>query len=115
MTPLAPPASTPAHALQCLEVWGGNEPRSSAVSVAGLDVWVWSDPIAGAARGGDLYYISTCGAGRISRFAIADVSGHGDEADAMAQTLLKLMRQYINTPDQSNFAMALNREFLRRS
>jgi phosphoserine phosphatase RsbU/P len=103
------------HALQCLEIWGGNEPVRTALSVPGLDAWLYSQPANGAAQGGDLYYVSACGAGRISRFVIADVSGHGAEAGTMARTLRGLMRQHINRPDQSKFAQALNREFLRQA
>ena len=115
MTTATPTTTAPSHALQCLEIWGGNERVHSAVSVPGLDAWITSQPAGDAAQGGDLHYISMCGEGRISRFAIADVSGHGDEAGTMARTLRRLMRQHIYRPDQSRFAQALNREFLHHA
>jgi serine phosphatase RsbU (regulator of sigma subunit) len=45
--------------------------------------------------------------------ALADVSGHGAVVDGPAQILRNLMRKYINTLDQTQFAKALNREFAR--
>ena len=101
------------HSLHCLEVWGGNEAIHSAISVPGIDAWISSEPYQGSARGGDIHYVSMCGAGRISRFAIADVAGHGDAAAKLARRLRSLMRKYINTVDQTRFARALNHEFSR--
>ena len=63
------------HLLQCMEIWGGNRAVENAVSVHGIDAWVLSEPHGGGERGGDVHYVSMCGAGKISRFALADVSG----------------------------------------
>jgi serine phosphatase RsbU (regulator of sigma subunit) len=52
-----------------------------------------------------------CVAGAITRFALADVSGHGASAGELADTLRRLMRKHINTPDQTRLARALNGEF----
>ncbi len=97
--------------LQCMEIWGGNEAVDTAISVPGLDVWVASTPYGGGAQGGDIHYLSMCGSGRISRFAVADVAGHGDAVGDLAATLRRLMRKNINTLDQTRFARDLNREF----
>lgn len=42
--------------LQCLEVWGGNRFVSTAVTLPGLDAWVYSMPADGEASvgGGDV-------------------------------------------------------------
>lgn len=69
----------------------------------------------GGAAGGDIHYLSVCACERVSRFAVADVSGHGEAADALARTLRRLMRRHINTPDQTRIAQGLNREFARLS
>lgn len=100
------------HALQCMEIWGGNAAFDSAVAVPGIDLWVTSVPHAGDNHGGDLHYVSTCGSGRIARFAVADVSGHGSSAARLGDRLRGLMRKYINELDQTRFIRALNREFL---
>ena len=104
-------SETPVHSLECMEVWGGNGAIHNAISVPGIDAWISSDPYEGNAYGGDIYSVSMCGAGRISRFAIADVAGHGAAVGELAHRLRSLMRKYINTLDQTRFARALNRDF----
>jgi serine phosphatase RsbU (regulator of sigma subunit) len=52
-----------------------------------------------------------CGSGRVTRVAVADVSGHGPTLDQVARWLRNLMRKYINHLDQTRFARAVNREF----
>lgn len=110
MTTIAEP-KTAVHALQCMEIWGGNQAHDNGVSVPGIDAWVYSLPHAGGRAGGDIHYVSMCGGGKISRFAVADVSGHGEQVDALAVKLRSLMRRYINTLNQARFARALNEEF----
>ncbi len=104
-------SETPVHSLECMEVWGGNGAIHNAISVPGIDAWISSDPYKGNAYGGDIHSVSMCGAGRISRFAIADVAGHGAAVGELAHRLRSLMRKYINTLDQTRFARALNRDF----
>ena len=36
------------QALQCMEIWGGNQATDRAVSTPGLDLWVYSRPHEGA-------------------------------------------------------------------
>lgn len=108
----APPESE--YRLDCLEVWGGSGEADRRVEVTGLDVWVWSSP-AQQVAGGDLYFISMCACAEVSRFFVADVSGHDAEAAGLAGRLRKLMRRHINKPDQTRLAQALNRDFDRIS
>jgi hypothetical protein len=103
-----PPPEAP-HSLQCLEVLGGNQVVQHALVSPGLDVWIDSRPCAGA-RGGDLHYVSLCGSGRVTRFVVADISGHGPDMDELAQWLRKLVRRHINLLDQTRFARALNKD-----
>jgi sigma-B regulation protein RsbU (phosphoserine phosphatase) len=42
---------------------------------------------------------------------LADVSGHGSEVSTPAQVLHALMREHINTWDQTDFVRGLNRSF----
>ncbi|MCB9846398.1 MAG: serine/threonine-protein phosphatase [Phycisphaeraceae bacterium] len=84
---------------------------SNTVSTPGIDAVVYARPFAGSDHGGDLYYISVCGAGSISRFVVADVAGHGSEVDEVARSLRRLMRKHINTVDQSRFTRRLSDEF----
>ena len=105
-------APTPeSRRIACMEVWGGHEAFEGGVSVPGNDVFVSCSPHTGDVRGGDIYYVSNCAAGIISRFVLADVAGHGSVVSSTASGLRDLMRRYINTPDQTKFARALNRRF----
>lgn len=102
-------------ALQCMEVWGGNQRIERELEVPGIEAWVSSRVYGEASdesrHGGDVYYVSNCMAGKISRFALADVSGHGEHVAELGLNLRKLMRKHINAPDQAGFARALNEEF----
>ena len=109
--PIAPTSSNHTHVMQCLEIWGGNEAVEASLSIPGIDAWVSSTPYHGDTDGGDVRYVSMCGAGRISRFALADVSGHGTTVGELGQFLRKLMRKHIRTLDQTVFARTLNDEF----
>ncbi len=94
-----------------MEVWGGSQLTSSGVELAGLDVWVYSKPFGEAQRGGDVYYVSSCASGRISRLLLADVSGHGKSVASMAADLRTLMRRFVNRLDQKEFVRLLNEQF----
>ncbi|MBX3378502.1 MAG: serine/threonine-protein phosphatase [Phycisphaeraceae bacterium] len=101
--------------IACMEVWGGHNNFVGEVSVPGNDVFVGCTPHVGDSHGGDIYYVSNCAAGLITRFVLADVAGHGSIVAESAASLRDLMRRYINTPDQSKFARALNKEFAREA
>ncbi len=100
----------PPHTLRCMEIWGGSGKFENALSLPGMDVWVYSRPYAGAEHGGDIHYISTCGSGRVTRYVVADVSGHGQQAGEFSNRLRGFMRKYINQLDQRQFARFLNEE-----
>jgi serine phosphatase RsbU (regulator of sigma subunit) len=97
--------------MQCMEVWGGNAPVDRAFDVTGLRVWVHSQPYQSAAGGGDVYYVSSCASGRITRLLLSDVSGHGEEVAKVAVGLRDLMRRNINLINQTRFVREMNRQF----
>ena len=97
--------------MQCMEVWGGSQLTSSVVELGGLAAWVYSKPYGEAQRGGDVYYVSSCATGRISRVLLADVSGHGNTVAATAADLRTLMRRFVNRLDQNEFVRLLNQQF----
>ncbi len=82
--------------MQCMEVWGGSQLTAQGVEFGGLDAWVYSKPYGEAQRGGDVYYASSCGTGRITRLLLADVSGHGTTVASTAADLRMLMRRFVN-------------------
>src|SRR6202789_3779277 len=103
--------SRPTQHMQCMEVWGGSQLTARTVELGGLDAWVYSKPHGQAQRGGDVYYASSCGTGRITRLLLADVSGHGNAVAATAADLRTLMRQFVNRLNQTEFVSLLNRQF----
>ena len=106
---------SPTQHMQCMEVWGGSQLTSSGVELGGLDVWVYSKPFGQAQRGGDVYYVSSCASGRISRLLLADVSGHGKSVASAAADLRTLMRRFVNRLDQKEFVRILNEQFTAHS
>ena len=97
--------------MTCMEVWGGSQLIDTAVTLPGLQAWVYSRPYAGATEGGDVHYVSSCATGRITRLLVADVSGHGSEVSSTATQLRSLMRKYINHIDQTRFVESMNQQF----
>ena len=101
----------PSVALACNEVWGGNRKVVRAVQLPSLLAWVACVPFNEREGGGDLHYMSVCDRDLIARVALADVSGHGSEVNAAAQTLRSLMRKNIDDLDQSRFMRDINNTF----
>ena len=99
------------HVLACTEVWGGNRKVIRTIKLPSLLAWVASTPLQEGEGGGDLHYMSVCDIDLISRVALADVSGHGSDVNAVTQALRKLMRKNINAWDQSDFMRGLNDTF----
>jgi len=99
------------HTLQCMEIWGGIEPVERTVSTPGLDLWVFSQPFHGDEQGGDVYYVTLCGGGVITRIVVADVSGHGASVAEFSLSLRALLRRNINQKSQKRLVERLNRQF----
>jgi phosphoserine phosphatase RsbU/P len=97
--------------LQCMEIWGGIEPVDRRVATPGLDLWVFSQPFEGDAQGGDVYYVTLCGGGLITRIVVADVSGHGASVAEFSLSLRALLRKNINQKSQKRVVEQLNRQF----
>jgi serine phosphatase RsbU (regulator of sigma subunit) len=94
-----------------MEIWGGIEPVRQTVSTPGLDLWVFSQPYQGDQQGGDVYYVTLCGGGVITRIVVADVSGHGSSVAEFSLSLRALLRKNINQKSQKRLVERLNRQF----
>ena len=105
-----PKPSATTH-LQCLQVWGGTEAADQTLAMTGLDGYLYAKPHQNAKRGGDVYYLSSCASGRITRVMLADVAGHGSHVSETAQDLRSLMQQYVNFTSQKRFMQAMNQKF----
>ena len=96
--------------MSCMEVWGGNTSTDSSMDRPGLSCRVWSQSFGKGDAGGDVYYLSSCASGRLTRFLLADVCGHGESAADGAEALRDMMRQNINRIRQTQLVQAVNRE-----
>ena len=106
------PAVDAPERMQCMEIWGGNLEITKSFAATGLDVYVRSRPFLDSqSGGGDIYYLTSCASGRISRILLADVSGHGKNAADLAISLRDLMRQNVNKISQQVFVKQVNQEF----
>lgn len=98
--------------MQCMEIWGGNRKIERNFQTSGLNIFVQSQPYQNSETGGgDIYYLTSCASGRISRFLLADVSGHGEDAAELAVSLRDLMRNNVNRISQEKFVKQMNTEF----
>lgn len=102
----------PPERMHCMEVWGGNGKVQRCFTMPGLRTWIVSQPHLHADSGGDVFYLSSCASGRITRLLLADVSGHGSEVSEVAVGLRDLMRRNVNMIRQNRFVEAMNRQFI---
>jgi sigma-B regulation protein RsbU (phosphoserine phosphatase) len=103
------------YRLSCLELRGGNQAAVYEAELPGLDAWISCRPLLPATRGGDLYYLSVCSQGSISRVTLADVSGHGQGVSPLAERLRDALRDHADHWDQSALIRQLNDSFLKIS
>lgn len=101
--------------LACFELWGGNHSADHPVELPGLLGWVYSAPLDSGSGGGDVHYFSVCSKGMVSRIAVADVAGHGPQANSMAVNLRHALMHHTDHWDQSALMQELNEAFLRAS
>lgn len=98
--------------MQCMEIWGGNCAIEKNFEAPGIDIYVHSAPYKESETGGgDIYYLTSCASGRISRFLLADVSGHGEAVAKVAVSLRDLLRANVNKISQTQFVTQMNQEF----
>lgn len=98
--------------MSCMEVWGGNTSTDTFIDRPGLSCRVYSRAFGEGNAGGDVYYLSSCASGRLTRFLLADVCGHGESAAEGANTLRHLMRQNVNRIRQTHLVKAVNRDLV---
>ena len=94
--------------LECGQTWSGSGATSGVMMLPRLEVWLHSMPAGAAHAGGDIHYFSNCPQCVVSRIALADVSGHGDQVVAFADALRHLMVKYLFALDQEALMRDLN-------
>jgi sigma-B regulation protein RsbU (phosphoserine phosphatase) len=95
------------YEIKCAEVWGGIRNQEQDVTAAGLTASLYSAACEGG-KGGDIYYLSVCDGGELTRVAIADVVGHGSVVSEVSQGLYDSLHDHMNDPDGSKVLAALN-------
>lgn len=95
------------HKIRCAEIWGGNRPVDTSVCTSGLSAAIHSKVCDGEA-GGDIYYVSVCSYDMLTRVAIADLRGHGDEASQLSHWLYEALEERMNTLDGAGVLTELN-------
>lgn len=102
----------PTERMQCMEILGGNVATDRGYEAPGIDIYIRSSPYKSSSiGGGDVYYVTSCASGRITRLLLADVSGHGAEAAGVANSLKDSLKKNVNTISQSRFVKSMNETF----
>jgi len=107
-----PAVSEQVQRLACLELRGGNHQAVYTAELPGLEAWVSCRPLRPSVNGGDLYYLSVCSKGAVSRITLADVAGHGETVSQAAIRLRDALRLHADHWDQSDLIRNLNETFL---
>jgi serine phosphatase RsbU (regulator of sigma subunit) len=100
------------HELACSEVLGGIEATELSVKLPGARGEIWSRPYAGSRAGGDIHYMASCSAHRISKVVLADVSGHGAAVTDAASIIHRALIDNLNEYDNGRLLGSINRAFL---
>lgn len=99
--------------LQCSEIWGGVKNQDVDVCSPGLNVSLYSSSC-DSGKGGDVYYFSLCSADRVTRIALADVVGHGEQVSRIGQWVYEQMAARLDQSDLPGMMASLNERVLRK-
>ena len=100
--------------LACSEVWGGTcgFQVDGTFALPGLQGAIYARSAHGDVGGGDVYSMSVCDSGMLSRVILADVAGHGIRVAQVSRRLHHLLRENMNEPDNDKFLSQLNEQFV---
>ncbi len=99
--------------LICSEIWGGTKNQDVDVCSPGLNVSLYSSSCDGG-KGGDVYYFSLCSADSVTRIALADVTGHGQQVSQISQWVYEQMASRLDESDLPGMMARLNQRFARK-
>jgi serine phosphatase RsbU (regulator of sigma subunit) len=95
----------------CAQVRGGNGRIDVPIELPGLRGALRSSPSDGG-RGGDVYYLSVCGSGLLTRICLADLVGHGESVATLADRMHALLMRHVSRPDHRRVLSDLNRSLV---
>lgn len=93
-------------------VWGNNRLTFQPVRTPGLLGTVVSLPQGGGPVGGDVYFITVCTQGYMTKFVLLDVAGHGADAAALAARLQTKLTELVDEPRNEVMLGKLNQALL---
>ncbi|MEL6328200.1 MAG: PP2C family protein-serine/threonine phosphatase [Planctomycetota bacterium] len=96
------------HRLQCSEIWGGFSDRETALESNAMKAALYSSACVGG-KGGDIYYLSVCGADKLTRIVVADVTGHGDVVSGTSSMLYDAMVEFLNDSEGASLLERMNK------
>ena len=101
------------YRIHCAEVWGGIGNRNEDVCSSSIAASLYSNAADGE-EGGDIYYLSVCDSDMLTRVAIADVVGHGEQVKDTSQWLYRILQAHMNDPDCGEILTTLNQSVARQ-
>ena len=101
------------YRIQCQEIWGGIRNQEQDVCSAGVVASLYSAACDGG-KGGDIYYLSVCGADMLTRIAVADVVGHGQAVSQVSQYVYDALKAHMNDTSGGELLAAVNRQAAER-
>ena len=93
--------------IRCAEIWGGILAIDAEVATAGLSASLFSTAHDGD-RGGDMYYVSVCKWDYLTRIAVADLRGHGEQVSRLSAWVYESMEKRMNTISGHKILVDLN-------
>ena len=99
--------------LQCGQIWGGIENNDADLESEGLVASLYARAASGE-RGGDIHYLSVCKKNALTRLAIADVVGHGEQAAEQSAWLYAGMQRYLNRRANHRILRSLSKHVYAR-
>jgi sigma-B regulation protein RsbU (phosphoserine phosphatase) len=91
----------------CARVRSGNGRIDVPIGLPGMRGVLHSRPSDGG-RGGDVYSLSVCGSGLLTRICVADLVGHGARVGELGERVHGLLQRFVNRPDHRRILRELN-------
>lgn len=101
------------HRISCSEIWGGIYNVDVDACTSALSLSIYSRSCQGG-KGGDIYYVSVCDTDRLTRIAVADVVGHGQEVSEVSNWVYDALAVRMNHQFGGDMLADLNRKIAER-
>jgi phosphoserine phosphatase RsbU/P len=95
------------YRIRCAEIWGGIRAVDTDVCTLALEASIYSSACGGD-QGGDIYYLSVCSIDLLTRIAIADLRGHGQQVSQLSEWLYNSLEERMNSLEGNAVLTELN-------